>query len=99
ADGSIDWLGALGLAAGLSALLLSITQGHSWGWASPRTLACLGGGVLILVGWWVWERRAAQPLVSTAMLARRSMLLTNIATVFVGMGLYFAFLGLTQFVQ
>lgn len=35
ADGSIDWLGALGLAAGLSALLLSITQGHSWGWASP----------------------------------------------------------------
>ncbi|ORA53515.1 MFS transporter [Mycolicibacterium chubuense] len=99
AEGSIDWWGALGLAAGLSALLLSITQGHSWGWASPRTLACLAGGVLILAGWWIWERRAAQPLVSTAMLARRSMLLTNIATIFVGMGLYFAFLGLTQFVQ
>lgn len=41
----------------------------------------------------------SQPLVSTRMLARRSMLLTNVATVFVGMGLYFAFLGLTQFVQ
>ena len=27
------------------------------------------------------------------------MLLTNLATVFVGMGLYFGFLGLTQFVQ
>ena len=33
------------------------------------------------------------------MLARRPILLTNLATVFVGMGLYFAFLGLTQFVQ
>jgi MFS family permease len=99
AVGTIDWLGAVGLAAGLSALLLSITQGHAWGWASARTVACLAGGVAILLGWWWWERRAAAPLVSTRMLARRAMLLTNLATVFVGMGLYFAFLGLTQFVQ
>jgi MFS family permease len=33
------------------------------------------------------------------MLTRRPVLLTNLATVFVGMGLYFGFLGLTQFVQ
>ena len=61
--------------------------------------AARAGGVVVLVGWWLWERRAKQPLVSTAMLARRPILLTNLATVFVGMGLYFAFLGLTQFVQ
>jgi MFS family permease len=53
----------------------------------------------VLFGWWLWERHIEQPLVSTAMLARRPILLTNLATVFVGMGLYFAFLGLTQFVQ
>ena len=35
-SGTIDWLGAAGLAAGLSALLLAITQGNSWGWTSPR---------------------------------------------------------------
>ena len=99
ATGSIDWLGAAGLAAGLSAVLLAITQGHSWGWMSPRTLVCATGGILITVGWWFWERRAKQPLVSTKMLSRRPILLTNLATVFVGMGLYFAFLGLTQFVQ
>ncbi|AFM17750.1 arabinose efflux permease family protein [Mycolicibacterium chubuense NBB4] len=99
ATGSIDWLGALGLAAGLTALLLGITQGNSWGWGSLRTVATLAGGAAALIGWWLWERRAAQPLVSTRMLARRSMLFTNLATVFVGMGLYFAFLGLTQFVQ
>ena len=43
--GTIDWLGAAGLAAGLSAVLLAITQGNSWGWTSPRTLACAIGGV------------------------------------------------------
>jgi MFS family permease len=97
--GSIDWLGAVGLAAGLSTLLLAITQCHTWGWTSARTLGCAAVGALITVGWWVWERRAKQPLVSTRMLSRRPIMLTNLATIFVGMGLYFAFLGLTMFVQ
>ncbi|AGB23821.1 arabinose efflux permease family protein [Mycobacterium sp. JS623] len=97
--GTIDWLGAAGLAAGLSAVLLAITQGHSWGWTSPATLACAVCGLAILAAWWLWERRAKQPLVSTEMMTRRPIMLTNLATIFVGMGLYFAFLGLTQFVQ
>ncbi|MEO3759248.1 MFS transporter [Mycobacterium sp. B14F4] len=98
-DGTIDWLGATGLAAGLSTVLLAITQGQSWGWISPATLGCAAAGAGLLAGWWLWERRARQPLVSTAMLTRRPIMLTNLATIFVGMGLYFAFLGLTQFVQ
>ena len=100
ATGSIDWLGAAGLAAGLSAVLLAITQGNTLGLdvtahrrRAPRSASSS------LVGWWLWERRLKQPLVSTEMLSRRPILLTNLATIFVGMGLYFAFLGLTQFVQ
>ncbi|BCI53227.1 MFS transporter [Mycolicibacterium litorale] len=97
--GSIDWLGAVGLAIGLSSVLLAITQGNAWGWLSARTLACALGGAAVLVAWWLWEKRRDHPLVSTRMLTLPAMLLTNLATVFVGMGLYFAFLGLTQFVQ
>lgn len=97
--GTIDWLGAVGLAAGLSAALLAITQGKSWGWTSPATLGSAACGLVILAAWWFWERRAKQPLVSIEMMTRRPIMLTNLATVFVGMGLYFAFLGLTQFVQ
>jgi MFS family permease len=97
--GTIDWLGAAGLAAGLSAVLLAITQGHSWGWTSPAALGCAACGLVVLGAWWFWERRVKQPLVSIEMLTRRPIMLTNLATVFVGMGLYFAFLGLTQFVQ
>jgi MFS family permease len=99
ADGTIDWLGAAGLAAGLSAALLTITQGNSWGWSSPATLGSAGFAVTVLVAWWVWEKRLDYPLMSTEMLTRRPVLLTNLATIFVGMGLYFGFLGLTQFVQ
>jgi MFS family permease len=46
-----------------------------------------------------WERRCRQPLVSIRMLSHRPVLFTNLATIFAGMGLYFAFLGLMQFVQ
>jgi MFS family permease len=56
-------------------------------------------GAAALGVWWWWERRCRQPLVSTVMLTRRPILMTNIATVAVGMGLYFGFLGLTTFVQ
>lgn len=98
-EGTIDWLGAVGLAVGLSALLLTITQGNSWGWSSPATIGSAVGGVVVLAAWWAWERRLVYPLVSISMLTRRAVLLTNLATVFVGMGLYFGFLGLTQFVQ
>ncbi len=98
-SGSVDWTGAVGLAMGLSPLLLAVTQGHTWGWGSPRTVAAGLTGVAVLTVWWWWERRCAEPLVSTTMLTRRSMLLTNTATVAVGMGLYFGFLGLTGFVQ
>lgn len=99
ATGSVDWAGAAGLAAGLSLLLLATTQGNLWGWTAGRTVAAGLGGAGLLALWWWWERRCAQPLVSTAMLARRPILLTNLATVAVGMGLYFAFLGLTGLVQ
>lgn len=97
--GTIDWAGAAGLAVGLSAVLLAITQADVWGWASGRTIGCGVSGIMVLGVWWWWERRCAQPLVSTSMLARRPILLTNMATVLVGMGLYFAFLGLTGFVE
>ncbi|MGE0779077.1 MAG: MFS transporter [Mycolicibacterium sp.] len=98
-SGGIDWLGALGLAAGLSAVLLALTQGTTWGWASAGTIGSACGGLVVLIGWWLWERRAARPLVSIRMLTQRTMLFTNLATISVGMGLYFAFLGITQFVQ
>jgi MFS family permease len=97
--GSIDWLGAAGLALGLSAILLGITQGNSWGWTSRSTLGCAVAGAIVMACWWLWERRVKQPLVSIRMLIRRPIMFTNLATIFVGMGLYFAFLGLTLFVQ
>lgn len=96
---TIDWIGGAALAAGLAAVLLAITEGSRWGWTSPAILlsAVIGLGVL---GWW-WSRsqRCSNPLVPVMILKRRPILLGNIATFLVGMGLYFSFLGTTGFVE
>lgn len=97
--GEVDWLGAIGLAVGLAAVLLAITQGSRWGWTSPGTLASATLGVIALILWWSWSRRCANPLVSIPMLSSRPVLLANLATLLVGMGLYFWFLGTVGFVE
>ena len=91
-----DWIGAAGLAVGLSPLLLAITQARpGLDLTADRRRRCHGGcGTGRLRG-----RTAGPALVPTTMLTRRSMLLTNTATVAVGMGLYFGFLGAHRFVQ
>lgn len=95
----IDWRGGAGLAVGLAAWLLTITQGSRWGWTSPAILLSVVTGAPVLRWWWSWSRRCSNPLVSVSMLTRRPVLLGNVATLLVGMGLYFSFLGTTGFVE
>lgn len=97
--GSIDWAGAIGLAAALSALLLAGTQGRGWGWLAPATIGSAAVGITVMRWWWRRSERCAAPLVSTSMLRQRPVLIANGATLLVGMGLYFSFLGLTGFVE
>ncbi|WJY42351.1 MFS transporter [Streptomyces sp. P9-2B-2] len=99
AQGRFDVAGALGLSAGLVALLLPLTKGSDWGWGSPTTLILFGVGVVILVLWGVMELRLADPLVDLRTTARREVLLTNLASITVGVAFYAISLVLPQLLQ
>ncbi|WP_107421215.1 MFS transporter, partial [Streptomyces angustmyceticus] len=99
ARGRFDVAGALGLSAGLVALLLPITKGSDWGWGSPTTLGLFGIAALILVLWGVMELRIADPLVDLRTTARREVLLTNLASITVGVAFYAVSLVLPQLLQ
>ncbi|WP_437109018.1 MFS transporter [Streptomyces scopuliridis] len=99
AEGTFDWLGALGLSAGLVSLLLPITKGGDWGWGSPTTLGLFGLAVAILLLWGVMELRSAAPLVDLRTTARREVLLTNLASIMVGVAFYAISLVLPQLLQ
>ena len=86
--GHFDAVGAAGLAVGLTGILLAVSKGMEWGWASPLTLSLLIGGMLVLVGWGFYELRVTDPLIDLRVAARRPVLLTNLASIAVGFAFF-----------
>ncbi|MEE1667861.1 MFS transporter [Streptomyces sp. NPDC003631] len=97
--GRFDVLGALGMAAGLVCLLLAISKGADWGWGSGTTLGLFVAAVVILLVWGVFELRVREPLVDLRTTARRQVLVTNLASVALGFGMFAMSLVLPQLLQ
>ncbi|MFF1416280.1 MFS transporter [Streptomyces sp. NPDC058280] len=94
-----DAPGALGLGAGLVCLLLAVSKGADWGWGSGTTLGLFTAAVVLLAGWGAWELRTADPLVDLRTTARPRVLLTNVASIFVGFAMYASMLVMPQLLQ
>ncbi|MBT2880178.1 MULTISPECIES: MFS transporter [Streptomyces] len=94
-----DAAGAVGLGAGLVCLLLAVSKGAEWGWGSATTLGLFGAAALVLPAWGAWELRIADPLVDLRTTARPRVLLTNLASVFVGFAMYASMLVMPQLLQ
>ncbi|MDO0927934.1 MFS transporter [Streptomyces sp. TG1A-8] len=99
ARGSFDLLGAVGLSAGLVLLLLPVTKGSDWGWSSGTTLGLFAAAVVVLLLWGLLELRLKAPLVDLRTTARREVLLTNLASIMVGVSFYVVSLVLPQLLQ
>ncbi|MET9118586.1 MFS transporter [Streptomyces longwoodensis] len=94
-----DLAGALGLAVGLVCLLLAVSKGADWGWGSATTLGLFAASVVVLLAWGLWEVRTTDPLIDLRTTARPRVLLTNVASVFVGFGMYASMLVMPQLLQ
>ncbi|MGV9284006.1 MFS transporter [Streptomyces sp. NPDC003730] len=99
AEGSFDLPGALGLTAGLILFLLPISKGSDWGWSSPTTLGLFAAALVVLLLWGLMELRVAAPLVDLRTTARREVLLTNLASIMVGVSFFVISLVLPQLLQ
>ncbi|MEW2621957.1 MFS transporter [Streptomyces sp. NPDC048106] len=99
AEGTFDLPGALGLSAGLVLLLLPVTKGSDWGWASATTLTLFGAALAVLLLWGLYELRAKAPLVDLRTTARPAVLFTNLASIMVGVAFYVVSLVLPQLLQ
>ncbi len=105
----IDYPGIASLGFALATAMFGITEGTYWGWtnfASVR-LAGIPWGVpeffvlaaISLVFFLLWEPRAKHPVVSFAALKKRNIWISNVNGVFVGMGMFLVFIGLTILVE
>ncbi|MVU81730.1 MFS transporter [Nocardia sp. ET3-3] len=91
----IDYLGAGLLTVGAGALILALLEGgQAWAWNSPASLALFAGGAIVLAGFALVERRAANPILPLWVFHRRIVVASSLASLLVGAIL----LGLTSYV-
>ncbi|WP_211225785.1 MFS transporter [Nocardioides alkalitolerans] len=90
---------ALLLAAWLVALLLGISRGNEWGWASPQVIALLTTAAVLAVVWMLVETRVPVPMIDMAMMRHRGVWTSNLVGACVGFGMYSSLGFLPQFLQ
>ncbi|MCW2992224.1 MAG: transporter [Solirubrobacterales bacterium] len=97
--GKVDVRGAVLLGVGLLLPLLAISKANVWGWTDARTLGLTLAGLAVLAIWVAVQRRTAEPLANIATLARRPVLMTNVATLLTGFGMFGSFILVPQLAE
>ncbi|MFH8365813.1 MFS transporter [Streptomyces sp. NPDC018031] len=77
--GGVDPVGLCLLTAGLPAVVLGLTLGDSWGWASGRVLGLLIGGGVALAAFCHAERKVRHPMIQFRLFAHRDFLSAIVA--------------------
>jgi EmrB/QacA subfamily drug resistance transporter len=81
----IDYRGVALLTTGCSLLVLGLLEGgHAWAWRSGTSAVVLGSALVLLVGFVLVERRAAEPVLPLWVLRHRVLVACNLAAVGVG---------------
>ncbi len=84
----VDFASAALMIAGLSALLVAVSEASVWGLTSGRTLGLLSAGALLVAAWIRHELASGNPLVDMRMMALRGVWTTNLAAFLLGVGMY-----------
>lgn len=74
----LDWAGFVTLTAGVSALLLALSQGHELGWSSRYITGLFAGAVILLALFVAAERRAANPFIEIGYFRGLNFSLSNL---------------------
>ena len=96
----VDWAGAFFMAAGVSLLLIWVTfAGDKYDWASWETAAMVGGSVLLLLIFVLVESRAKEPIIPLRLFANRTITLSSLASLFVGVAMFAGTIFFSQYFQ
>jgi EmrB/QacA subfamily drug resistance transporter len=95
----VDIPGATLLSLALIALLVALSEAHSWGWTSGRVLGLIAAALATAVVWGIVETRVTDPLVDMRMLAHRPILFTNATAAIAGFAMFGTFVLIPNFVE
>ncbi len=91
-DRRVDYPGVVALTASLTAIVLALIEGNSWGWGSSQILALLVGGAIGLAAFVAIELRVTAPMVEFGLFRTRQFIGSNLIAfiiTFAMMGTFF----------
>jgi EmrB/QacA subfamily drug resistance transporter len=95
----VDYLGVATLTASLTALILALVEGNSWGWGSTEIVLLLTGFVVFLAAFVATELRVAAPMVEFRLLGDRNFLGAVVVALIISFGMLGVFFFLALYMQ
>src|SRR4051794_20963638 len=97
--GKFDVSGAATSTLGMTGLVYGFINAAQHGWAKPTTLLSFAAAAVLLVAFFVIERRTAEPITPLHLFKDRNRASTYVIMLFLAAALFSMFFFLTQFVQ
>jgi EmrB/QacA subfamily drug resistance transporter len=95
----VDYAGVATLTGGLTALVLALIEGNSWGWGSTSILALLAGSAVMLAAFVLVELRVKAPMVEFRLFASRNFIGANLIALVVTFAMLAQFFFLALYMQ
>ncbi|MEU8574008.1 MFS transporter [Streptomyces asoensis] len=96
----VDWGGAFFISAAVSLLLLWVTfAGDKYDWLSWQTYTMVGGSIVLGLLFVLIESRASEPIIPLRLFRNRTITLSSLASLFVGVAMFTGTVFFSQFFQ
>lgn len=97
--GRLDVAGILTLSGSLFLVVYGLIEAPTWGWLDPKTIAFMIGGAVLMGGFIIAERNAADPMLPLRLFANRSLSIGVAATMINFFALFGALFFMTLYLQ
>ncbi|WP_037674717.1 MFS transporter [Streptomyces griseus] len=99
-DVKVDWGGAFFISAAVSLLLVWVTfAGDKYDWLSWQTYAMVGGSVVLGLLFILVESKASEPIIPLRLFRNRTITLSSLASLFVGVAMFTGTVFFSQYFQ
>lgn len=99
-DVKVDWGGAFFISAAVSLLLVWVTfAGDKYDWVSWQTYAMVGGAIVLGLLFVLVESKASEPIIPLRLFRNRTITLSSLASLFVGVAMFTGTVFFSQYFQ
>ncbi|TXS76943.1 MULTISPECIES: MFS transporter [unclassified Streptomyces] len=99
-DVKVDWGGAFFISAAVSLLLVWVTfAGDKYDWLSWQTAALVGGAIVLGAVFVLVESKATEPIIPLRLFRNRTITLSSLASLFVGVAMFTGTVFFSQYFQ